>query len=110
MDAAIHQLRSAAQQLTRGKAPTGVRYPAAFRTRAVALAHRVRHPAGRGAVPLLLADDVPAAGRRRRSARAAQPASASGLIPKPELLATGPNQVWSWDITGWYPFGVESTT
>jgi len=38
MDVAIHQLRSAVQQLTRGKAPTGVRYPAAFRTRAVALA------------------------------------------------------------------------
>ena len=49
MDAAIHQLRSAAQQLTRGKAPSGVRYPAAFRTTAVALA-RPRLATG---VPLL---------------------------------------------------------
>jgi hypothetical protein len=38
MDATLRQLRSEAQQLTRGKAPTGVRYPAAFRTAAVALA------------------------------------------------------------------------
>ena len=38
MDAAIRRLRSEAQQLTRGKAPTGVRYPATFRTTAVALA------------------------------------------------------------------------
>jgi transposase-like protein len=38
MDRAIHRLRSGAQQLTRGKAPTGIRYPAAFRTTAVALA------------------------------------------------------------------------
>ncbi len=38
MDTALRQLRSEAQQLTRGKAPTGIRYPAAFRTTAVALA------------------------------------------------------------------------
>ena len=38
MDAPLRRLRSEAQQLTRGKAPTGVRYPAAFRTTAVALA------------------------------------------------------------------------
>jgi len=40
MDAAIRQLRSEAQQLTRGKAPAGIRYPAAFRTTAVTLARR----------------------------------------------------------------------
>jgi len=38
MDRALRRLRSEAQQLTRGKAPTGIRYPAAFRTTAVALA------------------------------------------------------------------------
>src|SRR2546425_367863 len=38
MDATLRRLRSEGQQLTRGKAPTGVRYPAAFRTTAVALA------------------------------------------------------------------------
>jgi transposase-like protein len=38
MDTMLRRLRTDAQQLTRGKAPTGVRYPAAFRTRAVALA------------------------------------------------------------------------
>ena len=31
--------------------------------------------------------------RRRRDQRRA------GAYPKPELLATRPNQVWSWDIT-----------
>ncbi len=39
MDATLRRLRSEAQQLTHGKAPTGVRYPVAFRTTAVALAH-----------------------------------------------------------------------
>lgn len=38
MDAALRRLRSEAQQLTRGNAPTGVRYPAAFRTTAAARA------------------------------------------------------------------------
>lgn len=38
MDATLRRLRSEAQQLTHGKAPTGVRYPVAFRTTAVALA------------------------------------------------------------------------
>lgn len=38
MDAALRRLRSEAQQRTHGKAPTGIRYPAAFRTTAVALA------------------------------------------------------------------------
>ena len=38
MDAMLCRLRSEAQQLTCGKAPTGIRYPAAFRTTAVALA------------------------------------------------------------------------
>ncbi len=38
MDAMLRRRRSEAQQLTRGKAPTGIRYPAAFRTTAVALA------------------------------------------------------------------------
>ena len=38
MDAAIRQFRTTARQLARGKHPSGIRYPAAFRDAAVALA------------------------------------------------------------------------
>jgi hypothetical protein len=38
MDAAVRQLQSEAERLTQGKAPTGVRYPVTFRTKAVTLA------------------------------------------------------------------------
>ena len=42
--------------------------------------------------------DVPDSGCEPRSARTAEP-TASSRLPKPELLATGPNEVWTWDIT-----------
>ena len=51
-----------------------------------------------GPLPLLAPHDVPRPGRHPGGARAARPAAAPGLH-KPELLATRPNQVWSWDIT-----------
>ena len=41
--------------------------------------------------PLLEAGQV-----RERRAKAAHPAR-----KKPELTATGPDEVWSWDITSW---------
>lgn len=37
MNEAIHQLRSEARQLTRGKVPTAIRYPAPFRAAAATL-------------------------------------------------------------------------
>ena len=40
MDAAIRQLRTTARQLARGKHPSGIRYPAAFRDAVVTLARR----------------------------------------------------------------------
>ena len=43
------------------------------------------------------AHDVPDPGREPAGARAAQ--SAQSCYTKPELVATGPNQTWSWDIT-----------
>ena len=44
MDAAIRQLRATARQLTRGKHPTGVRYPVSFRHAVVSVAGpRVGH-------------------------------------------------------------------
>ena len=58
----------------------------------------LRQLARRGALPLLGADDVPHPGGR--TARCASAATSSATRPtEPELLATGPNQVWSWDIT-----------
>ena len=42
--------------------------------------------------------DVPGAGGERGSPRAANQLR-HPAYHKPELLATGPNQVWSWDIT-----------
>ena len=51
MDTAIRQLRSTAQQLTRGKSPSGVRYPACFRDAVVTLARaRVGHGQSRAQV------------------------------------------------------------
>ena len=40
----------------------------------------------------VLASEVPV--QERRAQR-----SPSRVRPKPELMATAPNQVWSWDIT-----------
>ena len=51
-----------------------------------------------GDVSLLRAHDVPSLGPARRGARAARSAAASRLCA-PELLATRPNELWSWDIT-----------
>ena len=50
------------------------------------------------ALSVLHQHDVPHPGSARRGARAAQSTAASGL-PQAQILATGPNQVWSWDIT-----------
>ena len=41
---------------------------------------------------------LPAAARRGRDPRAPPPGRPPAAV-KPELPATGPNQVWSWDIT-----------
>jgi putative transposase len=58
----------------------------------------VGDPAGRGHLPRVGLDVLPAAARggqsRERRAQAAHPAAV-----KPELAAAGPNAVWSWDIT-----------
>ena len=58
----------------------------------------LRHAPRRGQVPRLGAHDVPGprrAGREReRRAQLRHP-----VYAVPELLATGPNQLWSWDIT-----------
>ena len=65
---------------------------------ATAASAGLRDAAGRGPLPRLGAHDVP---DPRRTAECAS-AATSSCIPayaKPELLATAPNQVWSWDIT-----------
>ena len=49
-------------------------------------------------VSLLHAHDVSHSRRRGGSPGAARPGAASG-VAKPELVATAPNQIWSWDIT-----------
>jgi putative transposase len=51
-----------------------------------------------GHLSLLAADDVSPVGRRRRSKGASRSGPAPALRGA-ELLATRPNQVWSWDIT-----------
>ncbi len=47
---------------------------------------------------MLVAHDVPGA-RRRPEVRERRHQLRHPAYTKPELLATGPNQVWSWDIT-----------
>ena len=59
----------------------------------------LRHPARRGPVPLLRADDVSPPGRARRGAGAARTSSGIPCYAAPELLARRPNELWSWDIT-----------
>jgi hypothetical protein len=55
MDALIRRLRTDARQLARGKVPTAVRYPAAFRAAALALA---RPRLGRGVSIARVARDL----------------------------------------------------
>ena len=55
-------------------------------------------PAGRGHLPGLGVHVLPGAAPGRGEPRAARSGRAPAAV-KPELLATGPNQVWSWDIT-----------
>ena len=59
----------------------------------------MRHAAGGGpATPARCAPCTASWPPRRRTARA-PPLRHHPHYAKPELLATGPNQVWSWDIT-----------
>jgi hypothetical protein len=78
MDAAIRQLRTTARQLARGKHPSGIRYPAAFRDAVVTLARprlghgqSLAHVAGGWGV-------VSDARRLARAAGAAEPATGRG--------------------------------
>ena len=54
--------------------------------------------ARRRPLPVLGADDVSDPGRRSAGPRASQSARASP-VQQAELVATAPNQTWSWDIT-----------
>ena len=59
----------------------------------------LRHAARRGALPLLGAHDVPRPRRQRTRCASGATSCATRPTPQPELLATAPNQLWSWDIT-----------
>jgi len=66
------------------------------------LGHRVRqhlrHPTGRGRLPRLDLDYVPAATPTRGDRRPVPTCYPPARV-KPELVATAPNRCWSWDIT-----------
>ena len=59
----------------------------------------VGHPARRGDLPGLDLHHVPPAAGTGPGAESAGPRPAARPSVKPELVATAPNQVWSWDIT-----------
>ena len=56
-------------------------------------------PAGRGHLPRVAVYLLPAAARRPARAASGAAQATHPAAVKPELIATGPNQVWSWDIT-----------
>ena len=59
----------------------------------------VRDAARRGALPLLGAHDVPRSSPRTGEVRERRDQLRHPNYAAPELLATAPNQLWSWDIT-----------
>ena len=60
--------------------------------------HDMGETAGRGRVPLLDLHHVPDLARARRGDRTPPERHAPAAV-KPELMATKPNQVWTWDVT-----------
>ena len=91
MDDRIRQLRTEAHQLVRGKVPRAIRYPAAFRAAAVALA---RPRLGRGVAVARVARDLglptQCLGRWLHAQPAAAPLRRVAVIPEREVAPAPP--------------------